>query len=70
LDVTIDILQLPDKDYFAAISFNTIIERVDVSVDMALLLRENAMIPGKQDRPRVPLWTPFVAVSHQIILRS
>lgn len=68
LEATIDVLQLPDMNYFAALAFNTIIEDVDVSVDMAFLLKENARITGRQDR-RV-LWAPFVVMSHQIVLRS
>lgn len=67
LDATIDILQLADMNYFAVLAFDTIIEGVDVSVDMAFLLKENTRITGKRDRV---LWTPFVVMSHQIVLRS
>jgi len=69
LDATIDVLQLPDMNYFAALAFNTIIEGVGVSVDMAFLLKENSRVMGKQDKLRV-LWAPFVVMSHQIVLRS
>jgi hypothetical protein len=69
LDVTIDVLQLPDMNYFATLIFNTIIDGVNVSVDMVFLLKEDTRLKGKQDRSRV-LWAPFVVMSHQIILRS
>ena len=69
LDATIDVLQLPDMNYFATLAFNTIIEGVDVSVDMAFLLKESARITIKRSDSR-SLWTPFVMMSHQIILRS
>ena len=69
LDATIDTLQLPDMSYFVALAFNTIIEGIDVSVDMAFLLKENARVTGNQNQLRV-LWAPFVVISHQMILRS
>jgi len=69
LDVTIDILRLPDMNYFVTLIFNTVIEGVGMSVDMVFLLKENTRLTGKQDRLRV-LWSPFVVMSHQIILRS
>lgn len=69
LDVTIDILQLPDMSYFTTLTFNTIIEGVDVSVDMVFVLKEYARLTGKQVHFR-ELWTPFVVVSHQMILRD
>jgi len=56
-------------NYFVTIIFNTVIESVGVSVDMVFLLKENARLTGRQDRLRV-LWSPFVVMSHQIILRS
>jgi hypothetical protein len=69
LDVTIDILRLSDASYFSTLMFNTTIKGVDVSVDMIFLLKENARLTGKQNRLRM-LWSPFVVVSHQIILRA
>jgi hypothetical protein len=69
LDVTIDILRMSDASYFTTLMFNTIIKGVDVSVDMVFLLKENARLTGKQNRLRM-LWSPFVVVSHQIILRA
>lgn len=69
LDVTIDILRLPNMNYFAILAFNTIIEDVGVSVDMVFLLKESIRLTGKQDRQVVP-WSPYVVMSHQIILRS
>lgn len=69
LNVAIDVLRLSDMNYFASLTFNTIIEGVSVSVDMAFLLKERARHSAKQDLSRV-LWTPFVVMSHQIILRS
>lgn len=68
-DVTIDVLRLPDMNYFVVLAFNTIIEGDGVSVDMVFLLKDNTRLTGKQDRLRV-LWAPFVVMSHQIILRS
>lgn len=69
LDVTINVLQLSDMNYFATLAFNTIIEGVSVSVDMVFLLKDSTRLSGKQDRLRV-LWSPFVIMSHQIVLRS
>jgi len=69
LDATIDVLQLPDMNYFATLAFNTIIEGVDVSVDMAFLLKESARITIKRSESS-PIWAPFVVISHQIVLRS
>ena len=69
LDVTIDILQLPDMSYFVALAFNTIIEGVEVSVDMIFLLKDFARLKGKQVQFR-ELWAPFVVMSHQMILRA
>jgi len=67
LDATIDVLQLPDMNYFAVLAFNTIIKGVDVSVDMAFLLKENVGVAEERERT---LWTPFAVMSHQIVLRS
>jgi len=69
LDVTIDVLRLTDMNYFVTLIFDTIIDGVGVSVDMVFLLKDNTRLTGKQDLSRV-LWTPFVVMSHQIILRS
>ena len=69
LDVTIEVLQLPDTNYFMILSFDTVIEGAGVSVDMVFLLKDSTRLSGKLDRLRV-LWTPFVVMSHQIILRS
>lgn len=69
LDVTIDVLRLPDMNYFATLTFDTVIDDVGVSVDMIFLLKDNTRLTGKQDRLRV-LWIPFTVMSHQIILRS
>lgn len=68
-NITIDALQLPGLSYFITMVFDTIIEDVDVSVDMIFLLKESARLTGKRDLLRV-LWSPFVVISHQIILRS
>jgi len=68
LDVTIDVLQLPGMNYFVTLVFDTVIEGVDISVDMVFLLKDNTRLTGKQDRLRL-LWTPFVVISHQIVLR-
>lgn len=68
-NVTIDVLKLPDQSYFVTTRFVTVIEGVDVSVDMVFLLKECARVKGKRDLLRV-LWSPFVVMSHQIILRS
>lgn len=70
LDVTIDVLQLPNSmNYFVTMVFDTVIDGVGVSVDMVFLLKDNTRLTGKQDRLRM-LWVPFVVMSHQIILRS
>ena len=69
LDVTIDVLRLPCMNYFVTLVFGTVIEGAGVSVDMVFLLKDNTRLTGKQDRLRL-LWTPFVVMSHQIILRS
>jgi len=68
LDVTIDVLRLPGMNYFVTLAFGTVIEGVDISVDMVFLLKDNTRLTGKQDRLR-QLWTPFVVISHQIVLR-
>ena len=68
-DVTIDVLQLPDTSYFVTMLFNTVIEGAVVSVDMVFLLKDSARLAGKPDLRRM-LWSPFVVMSHQIILRS
>lgn len=69
LDVTIDILRLSDANYFATLMFNTIIKGVEASVDMIFLLKDSARLTGRENRLRM-LWSPFVVVSHQIILRA
>ena len=56
-------------NYFATLTFDTVIDDVGVSVDMIFLLKDNTRLTGKQDRLRV-LWIPFTVMSHQIILRS
>lgn len=69
LDVTIEVLQLSGINYFVTLTFDTIVEGAGVSVDMVFLLKDDPRPTGKQDWSRV-LWTPFVVMSHQIILRS
>lgn len=69
LDAEVFALQLPDTSYFTTLTFNTIVEGASLSVDMVFLLKERTRLSGKQDMSRV-LWTPFVVMSHQIILRS
>lgn len=69
LDVTIDILRLPDMSYLVVMAFDTVVEGLSVSVDMVFLLKETARRARRQDLLRV-LWSPFVVISHQIVLRS
>ena len=52
--------------HFVAVTFNTIIEGAGISVDMVFWLKENTRLSGREDQSQV-LWSPFVAVSHQII---
>lgn len=63
-----DVLQLPDMNYFVTLTLDTEIDGVEVSVDMVFVLKDSAKLIGRQDLLRV-LWAPFVALSHQIILR-
>ena len=63
-----DILQLPDMNYFMTLTLDTDIDGVEVSVEMVFVLKDSAKLIGRQDLLRV-LWTPVVALSHQIIFR-
>ena len=68
-NVTIDVVRLPDTAYLVTTIFNTTVDDVHVSVDMVFILKESARLTGKRDLLRI-LWSPFIVVSHQIILRS
>ena len=68
-NVAVDVLRLSDTSYFVTMIFDTVIDGVRVSVDMIFLLKESGRLTGKRDLLRV-LWSPFVVISHQILLRS